>query len=87
MRVKFCHPQNRDCREKSREGGGGGGGGMTAPATPRGAHALPWQSGEPCRGRPDIFKSALVLCITFTLLAWGATQHALALNLGSPAIF
>ncbi len=39
MRVKFCHPQNRDCREKSREGGGGGGGwGYDSPSnSPRGA--------------------------------------------------
>ena len=33
-----------------------------------------------------LFKRAPVLCITFTLLSWGAIRHALALNLGSPAI-
>ena len=52
-----------------------------------GAHALPRESGKPCRGRPGILNSAIVLFITFTLLSWGATWHALALNLGGPAIF
>ena len=41
----------------------------------------------PCQGRPSIFKSALVLWNTYTLISWGATRHALALNLGSPAIY
>lgn len=60
--------------------------GMTAPAAPRGAHALPWESGKPCRGPPSNFKSGLQLCITLILLAWGVPRHALALTLGSPAI-
>ena len=61
--------------------------GMTALAWPRGAHALPQKSGKPCWGCPGIFKNALVLCITFSLLSWGATRHALPLILGSPAVF
>ena len=60
---------------------------LTAPASPRGAHALFLRSGKPSRGPLGILKSAVVLCITSTLLSWGAIQHALALDLGSPAIF
>ena len=43
--------------------------GMTAPASPRGAHALPRTPGKCCRGRPCTYKTALVLCVTFTLLS------------------
>ena len=60
---------------------------ITAPALPHWAHALPWKSRKPCRGRRGIFDSALVLCITFRLLLWGAPRHALVLDLGTPAIF
>ena len=41
---------------------------LTAPASPRGAHALPRKSGKACRGRPGIFKSAALLCITFAFI-------------------
>ena len=60
---------------------------MTALASPQRAHALPRKSGKPCQGGPNFYESALVLCTTFTLLSWGTPQHALALNLGSPAMF
>ena len=38
---------------------------MTAQASPRVAHALPQKSGKPCRDRPGMFKSALVLLYYF----------------------
>ena len=42
---------------------------------------LSQKTGKPCRG--CISSSALVLCITFTLLYWGAPRQALALQLGA----
>ena len=51
-----------------------------------GLMALPRQSGKPCQGWPGSFKLALAVCISFTLLHWRRPQHALALNLGSPAV-
>ena len=59
--------------------------GMTAPASPRGAHALPQKPGKPCRGRTGVLETARLLCIK--LPPRGAPWHALVLNLGSPAIF
>ena len=61
--------------------------GMTALALSGGVDALPHNGGKPCWGWPSISKCALGLCVTFTSLYRGAPWLALALNLGSPAIF
>ena len=56
-----------------------------SPASPRGARGAR-KSEKPCRGRPGVFQKFSNTCITFRSLSWGATWHALALNLGGPAI-
>ena len=48
--------------------------GATARGTPSRVDALPRKSGRPCWRRSGIFGWALVLCVTFTLLHWGAPR-------------
>ena len=61
--------------------------GCQSPRALCGVDARPPTSCKPCRGLPDIFRCALGLGFTFSLLHWGAPWLGLALNLGSPADF